>query len=415
MTPEGLFSGRPLDATLASASQRVPEEVEQAPEDHLLSVDEDAWVAALLERRRLDLPALGEPWMDAPEEMRIDLSRTPSGLFGRAPFSSTSAPTIPGFRVVVHIPFIGDGALFLLQPNTYTSKRPRAHVGQHELISAIEYPNDTPVDVRAHTESLIREVEQYLGPVREQLTAYNDGIERLARESIRSRRERVRRHYAHLQATGLPMRNAEGAAKTYISAVIVRRPAPLLPNTADSEPMALEPVLGDQAFDEILRIVRSSGTSMERSPATYREMVEEDLRQIILMALNAGPYQGQATAEAFNVAGKTDILIRDGNRNIFIAECKIWSGSKELTNAIDQLFNYTAWRDTKLALIVFVRQRDLTSVMAKARDTLAVHPQFVGHNRAAGETELRAKMRWPGDERRLADLNIFFIHLPADP
>lgn len=414
MAPEDLFSGGYLDATLASVSERVPEEIEQAPEDQLLSVDEDAWVAALVERRRLGLPELGDAWMDPPEEVRIDVSRTPSGVFGRAPFSSSSAPTIPGFRVVVHIPFTGDGALFLMQPNAYTATRPRAHVGNHELISVIEYAEDSPVDVRAHTESLIREVERYLRPVREQVTAYNEGIERLAREAIRSRRERVRRNYEHLEATGLPMRKAEDASKTYISEVIVRRPAPLLPGTPDSQPMALEPVLGDAAFEEILRIVRSSGTSMERSPATYRDMVEEDLRQVVLMALNAGPYQGQATAEAFNVAGKTDILIRDGDRNIFIAECKIWSGSKEFTEAIDQLFKYAAWRDTKLALIVFVKQRDLTSIIEKARETLEAHPQFVEAVPAASETELRAKMKWPGDDRRLADLNVFFIHLPPD-
>ena len=414
MAPKDLFSGPHLDGLLVGVSKRVPEEIEQAPEAHLLSVDEDAWVSALVERRRLVLPHLGEPWMDSPEEVRIDLSRTPGGVFGRAPFSSSSAPSIPGFRVAVHIPFTGDGALFLVQPSTFTATRPRADVGHHELLSLIEYAADAPVNVRAHTEHLIREVEQYLGPVREQVRAYNEGIESLARGAIRSRRERVRRNYEHLETTGLPMRRAQEASKTYISDVIVRRPAPLLPSTLDAEPMALEPVLGDDAFEEILAIVRSSGTSMERSPGTYREMVEEDLRQIVLMALNAGPYRGQATAEAFNVAGKTDILIRDADRNIFIAECKIWSGAKGFGEAIDQLFSYAAWRDTKLALIIFVKQRDLTSVMEKAGKALEAHPQFDDVFPAAGETELRATMKSLDDDRRLADLNVFFILLRPD-
>ncbi len=80
--------------------------------------------------------------------------------------------------------------------------------------------------------------------------------------------------------------------------------------------------------------------------------------------------QGQATTEAFNVAGKTDILIRDGDCNIFVAECKIWSGSKQFTEAIDQLNKSAAWRDGKLALIVSVEGRDLTTIMERARDTL---------------------------------------------
>jgi len=32
--------------------------------------------------------------------------------------------------------------------------------------------------------------------------------------------------------------------------------------------------------------------------------------------------QGKATGETFNRARKTDILLREGDRNVFIAECK---------------------------------------------------------------------------------------------
>ena len=43
---------------------------------------------------------------------------------------------------------------------------------------------------------------------------------------------------------------------------------------------------------------------------------------------------------------------------------------------------------------------------------LAEHPTFVAWRDAAGETELRATVHWPGDEERLADLNVFFVHTP---
>jgi len=38
-------------------------------------------------------------------------------------------------------------------------------------------------------------------------------------------------------------------------------------------------------------------------------------------------YEGGATGETFNAAGKTDILIRVEDRNVFIGECKWWSGA----------------------------------------------------------------------------------------
>ena len=47
---------------------------------------------------------------------------------------------------------------------------------------------------------------------------------------------------------------------------------------------------------------------------------------MLVDALNTH-YRGKATAEAFNFHGKTDILIRHDNQNLFIAECKYWSGA----------------------------------------------------------------------------------------
>lgn len=41
------------------------------------------------------------------------------------------------------------------------------------------------------------------------------------------------------------------------------------------------------------------------------------------------------------------------------------------------------------------------------------HPQFVTCKNAATDTELRATMHWDGDEQRVADLNVFFVHTPT--
>ena len=117
-------------------------------------------------------------------------------------------------------------------------------------------------------------------------------------------------------------------------------------------------------------------------------MGEEDRRQLLLNNLNTH-YSGQGMAEAFNVKGDTDILVRHENANVFIGECKFWSGQKGFVETIDQLFGYRAWRDTKLAVIMFVRERGLTSIIERAREALAEHEQFVEWQQASGETELR--------------------------
>ena len=102
------------------------------------------------------------------------------------------------------------------------------------------------------------------------------------------------------------------------------------------------------------------------------------------------------------------------SRSLFIGECKFWSGAKGFTETLDQLFRYQAWRDTKVAVLMFVRQRGLTTIVERGRAALEAHPQFVTWQPAADGTELRATVSWRGDERRHADLNVFFVSTPND-
>jgi hypothetical protein len=405
---DALFSRGSLREALEATLPRVEEEVNAAPEDHLLHVDVEEWVKAIVALRGMRSPSLGEPWMDEADEVQVDVSREQAT---RA--LGPEVQTVPGYRVRVHIPFDGDGAVFLLRTNTYTYNPPVAEVGDRELIHVIEYAHDRRVSIKDSTDRLVQQVEQHLRWANEDIEQYNATLEQRARSAVQNRRARVKRHREHLAATGLPTRPSEGSPKTYIADAIVRRPAPVLPTTPTSEPIALEPVLGDEVFEHILGVIRSVGLDMERSPQTYADKGEEDRRQFLLAALNTH-YHGAATAEAFNMSGKTDILIRHEGRNIFIAECKFWEGSKAFAEAIDQLFKYTAWRDTKLSLIVFVREKGLTSIIEKAREVLGQHTQLVEVKDSSSETELRATMSWPGDEQRHAELNIFFIHVPDD-
>jgi hypothetical protein len=281
-----------------------------------------------------------------------------------------------------------------------------------ELLHVIVYPEDRPVDIRASTDKFVRELDEYLGWAQADIAQYNANVTNTARTAVEARRERIKRQRERLAASGLPLGDRGKSPKTYIPDAIVRRPGPVLTSSTQANPIALEPVLGDKIFEHILSVIRSVGGDMERSTNTYSGLSEEDLRHVFVAALNPH-YKGQATAEAFNFEGKTDLLIRHEGRNLFIGEFKIWSGVKGLGETIDQLFKYVAWRDTKLAIVIFVREKNLTEIFAKARNALSEHPRFVRALPAATETELRAKMNWVGDEQRLADLNICFVHLPS--
>jgi hypothetical protein len=105
-------------------------------------------------------------------------------------------------------------------------------------------------------------------------------------------------------------------------------PIPKLP-TATSGTFKPEPVLEEGEYQHILDIIEGMVRVMERSPRALQNIDKETLRTNFLVQLN-GHYEGQATGETFNYQSKTDVLIRSGDRNIFIAECKFWGGPAKL-------------------------------------------------------------------------------------
>jgi hypothetical protein len=290
---------------------------------------------------------------------------------------------------------------------------PRGRVGKGELLLAIKIPQDSPQTVDPKVQEFLNNVQQHLTWARSDIGTFNGQLRQQALGMIESRRQRIAKRDDALSGSTIPTRRVgESGAKTYITDALVRRPAPSLPRTrADEKPPKLEPTLADAVFEHVLEVIRQQTLHIEQHPKTYAAMGEEARRDVILSAL--GTHYDGFTAESDNQGGHTDILARYENRNLFIGECKFWSGEKGFVDTIDQLFGYTGWRDTKLAVVMFVREKGLTAILGKAREALAAHPQFVAWKDAASETELRATMHWPGDDERLADLNVFLVHTPT--
>lgn len=175
-----------------------------------------------------------------------------------------------------------------------------------------------------------------------------------------------------------------------------------------------EPALAESEYENILAIMRNMVRVMEASPHAFSTMKEEDLRQHFLVQLN-GQYQGQATGETFNYEGKTDILIREKERNVFIGECKFWKGPESLTKTIDQCLGYLHWRDTKAAIVMFNRNKDFTNVLAQIEPTAKSHPGFKRRVRQAGETEWRFIFANKDDPNREVHLAIMAFDIPKAP
>jgi hypothetical protein len=98
-------------------------------------------------------------------------------------------------------------------------------------------------------------------------------------------------------------------------------------------------VLPEAQYEQALAVLRNARNALERSPSMAARLDEEKIRDLLLISLNA-QLREAAAGEVFNAAGKTDILIRAEDRNVFIAECKIWRGPKTVREALTQLLAY---------------------------------------------------------------------------
>ena len=150
--------------------------------------------------------------------------------------------------------------------------------------------------------------------------------------------------------------------------------------------------------------------AMELTP-TAAKLDEEEIRNLILFVLNAN-YRGAASGEVFNGAGKTDILLKWDGGNAFIGECKFWRGRVSFVSAINQLHRYVTWRDTKAALIVFIRSGSTTQIMTKARKELRDHPTFMNERPGNGETRSDFTLRSATDPDRMISVALVGVVIP---
>lgn len=129
--------------------------------------------------------------------------------------------------------------------------------------------------------------------------------------------------------------------------------------------------ISDADYADILSTIKQTGSTYEQTPASLKGH-EEDLRNLLLASLNAN-YKGEVAGERFRHNGKTDICIERENRAAFVAECKMWTGAKEVEMAIDQLDGYLTWRDCKTALIYFAKRKEFLKTLETAEAALRAY------------------------------------------
>lgn len=386
---------------------KLQEEVAAYDENRLLNTSVDDLGTYFSDKYALDVPEIDRNGIVADQrETKVDVShdhRYFSPMDGRRNM-------VDGSTVEIEVPFTGDPQLFNVRPTTASMSPPKAGIRGNALLLKFTGVNQSADEVKSKIESELSQIETHLERLRGSATILNASLKGIATSAIESRRQKLLANQNLVSSLGFSLKKNPNSSETYTAPSVRRKLVPT-PPPASGKPYEPEPSLSTNDYDHILDVIQNMAHVMERSPAAFQSMDEETLRTHFLVQLN-GQYEGQATGETFNYEGKTDILIRQDDRNIFIGECKFWSGPKKHTDTIDQLLGYSSWRDTKVAVLVFNRNRDMSKVLETAHEATSNHSNCKKIIGKQSETSFRYLFSHRDDANREMTLSLMIFDVP---
>ena len=321
---------------------------------------------------------------------------------------------VDGITLSFKFPFEGDAQLFECHSWPWSlSPYPEIVLKDNNVIFSYSYDEsatqqkDWHDGVVAKLKKELEEIKQGLESVNAAVVNFNQQLPGQIRSAILAKKSRIEALYKAAESFDVSV-GANEVAQRIIS--VPKRQIYPIAHTYNSA--APEYSISDENYAEILKVIKHTAMTWERTPNSYRHMCEEDLRNVLLASLN-GLFLGKANGEAFRKDGKTDICIEAEDRTAFIAECKMWTGEGEVSKAFDQLDSYSTWRDCKAALIYFVDRKDFLAIAGKMLAVLQDQKDLQGV-RALDRNEFVCRMlstRTPG---HVINVRVLLFNLHSD-
>ncbi|MFB2659736.1 hypothetical protein [Shewanella mangrovisoli] len=381
--------------------------IKSQTDDYILNVNKAEYIEHLLSEYWLQpLEIYREQLSVSVEERMILAERHPNSYWVE------SGRSYPRDVYMFHLPFTGDSQLLKVRASTYSMSPPLIMVASQEVRFEIINFNKEAHAIKSEADnvvSLIVSQNQYLT---NDLAKFNDSLEALLSQAFDDRKNQLLKKHDVISALGIPVRKATGTPSTFSvpakrTPVISSKPKP----EVTAKGYKPEPTLDDAIYRQILKIIHDVGKQFERLPSTYAGKDEEHLRDHILLILEPN-FEGSATGETFNKKGKTDILLRHENSNVFVAELKYWHGKKGYLETITQLLSYLTWRDSKAAVVMFVPNKELSMVLETIKNSTSEHPNHLGFVKEIEEGWYQFRFHINGDLNREVHIAVQAFHLP---
>lgn len=375
-------ANRNLRDWLAERGQAASVAIEQMDPDYVLSLPRPDLVDELFRRFMLDDPVADLEGRYTPGARDTKIDVTGDFMYGQR---FDGGPTFtPGTEVSVHIPVQGPSQAFELAASSRTSNALRGRLSRGELILSFQIPShklqsdQELAGFKEQVDRTVGRVAEHVARALADIQGFNTKLRVDLEAGIERRKDKVLADRNLDAFLGIPMTPRMNPP---IVAVPVQKRRSLHSTSGRSgkvTPYAPEPALTSQQIEEVIRAITKWSEGPERLPETFSSMGEEALRDSLLIVLN-GMFDW-AGSEVFRRKGKTDITVlisgtEQGHGVAFVAELKFWKGRATLPQALNQLLGYTLWRDSVCALVLLIRNKGATAVIAQAGGVLADDPR----------------------------------------
>ena len=400
----GMFCKKDIYQHIEELKEDIKNEINSYEKNKLLNTSLYDLIKYLTDKYTISIPTLlKEEITVSQEETRVDIS----GRVGFLPSSFGGDQYANGIKVKVKIPYQGNSDYFSIKPSTFRLSIPYASIMSNFIQLEFSDVSFTPEQLKTNINQNIEHIEFFLNNLKSDADSFNRNLESFINNLLESRKKRLLEADNLVANLGFKLEENTTVAKTFSVPIKKQIICPISNNT---NPYIPEPALDNETYNKILTTLQTMSLVIERSPATFKNMDEEAIRTLFLVNLNTH-FQGQATGETFNCNGKTDILIRENNKNIFIGECKFWKGERKYIETIDQILGYTSWRDTKTAILIFNKNKDTTKVIETIKQATIQHKNYK-RKLSQNEQELKYVFAHNSDMNRELILSVLIFDIP---
>lgn len=387
--------------------QSIREEISSKGKNYILNVDETEFIEYLSEKYRIE--PLNIILKSEEVSPPVKSQERVNNNWGEEYLADCY-----NFRIKYH--FTGKADLFAVKPNPYTYSTYDIDVNFVDKTVSFNikiFRQDAEEFNKAKSDAYSNAFAN-LNKVNDHVIQFNSDYEKVITSIFQQAKNKYREENAFFSAINVKV---DKNTQSIFTAPTIKKKIITQPKVSENREFSSVPTMSKEMYLDVLKVVYDSGKSMEKKPALYLGKDEEGLRDQFLFVLETR-YEGTtATGETFNRGGKADIILKyasDGS-NLFIAECKIWHGSSEFLKAISQLFDrYLTWRDSKVALMLFVKNKDISNVLKIIKEDISKHEYYLQYKHDRGESSFSYEFHLPNDHDKKVELEVMIFHFDKE-